>query len=116
VTTAGSASSNETTLIGTLHLQAFMDAHVWRTAADRSTDGRSGAAAAADNPTMLNPTQPSGNGPSHFTLTALTTPILGYVPFTARRVRAVDDFPDVGRKRSSVNTPMARITDYLKRV
>jgi hypothetical protein len=68
-----------------------------------------------ENP-RLSPTQPSGYGPSHFTLTALTTPILGYVPFTARRVRATDDFPDVGRRRSSVNTPMARITDYLKRV
>jgi hypothetical protein len=53
VTTAGSASSDETTLIGTLQLQAVIDAREWGAAADRSTDGRSGAAAAADNATML---------------------------------------------------------------
>jgi hypothetical protein len=48
------ADSDETTLIGTLQLQAAIDARVWRAAADRSTDGRSSAAAAADNPTMPN--------------------------------------------------------------
>jgi hypothetical protein len=54
VTTADSASSDETTLIGTLQLQAAIDARVWRAAADRPTDGRSSAAAAADNQTMPN--------------------------------------------------------------
>jgi hypothetical protein len=41
------ADSNETTPNGTLQLQA---ARVQRAAADRSTDGRSNAAAAVDNP------------------------------------------------------------------
>jgi hypothetical protein len=40
VTIADGASSDETTLIGTLQLQAAIDARVWRAAADRSTDGR----------------------------------------------------------------------------
>jgi hypothetical protein len=34
------ADSDETTLNGTLQLQAAIDARVWRAAADRSTDGR----------------------------------------------------------------------------
>jgi hypothetical protein len=46
--------SDETTLIGTLQLQAAIDARVWRAAADRFTDGRSSAAVAADNLTMPN--------------------------------------------------------------
>jgi hypothetical protein len=45
------ADSNETTPNGPLQLQA---ARVQRAAADRSTDGRSNAAAAVDNPTMPN--------------------------------------------------------------
>jgi hypothetical protein len=38
--TTGCADSDETTLNGTLQLQAAIDARVWRAAADRSTDGR----------------------------------------------------------------------------
>jgi hypothetical protein len=34
------ADSDETTLNGTLQLQAAIDVRVWRAAADRSTDGR----------------------------------------------------------------------------
>jgi hypothetical protein len=34
------ADSDETTLNGTLQLQAAIDARIWRAAADRSTDGR----------------------------------------------------------------------------
>jgi hypothetical protein len=52
--TSNSASSDETTLIGTLQLQATIDARVRRAAADRPTDGRSSAAAAAENQTMPN--------------------------------------------------------------
>jgi hypothetical protein len=52
VTNADSASSDETTLIGTLQLQSAIDARGWRAAADRPTDRRSSAAAAADNQPM----------------------------------------------------------------
>jgi hypothetical protein len=46
--------SDETKLIGTLQLQVAIDARLWRAAADRTTDGRSSAAVAADNLTMPN--------------------------------------------------------------
>jgi hypothetical protein len=46
--------SGETTLIGTLQLQAAINARVWRAAADRFTDGRSSAAVATDNLPMPN--------------------------------------------------------------
>jgi hypothetical protein len=52
VTNADSATSDETTLIGTLQLQSAIDTRVWRAAADRPTDRRSRAAAAANNQTM----------------------------------------------------------------
>jgi hypothetical protein len=52
VTTADSASSDETTQIGTLQLQSTIDARVWRAAADRLH--RRASASAADNQTMPN--------------------------------------------------------------